>query len=233
LIVDDDSQARQYYQMLLESSHPTYRILQAENGRQAIAILGSETPAFILLDLMMPDMNGFEVLSWIRAEPRTQRIPVLLISGRLLDYDDIQRLNYFHTVFLTKNILNQDEIVAFLKKIEDESWPIPQSTSLLVKRALVYLHQNYSLPISRKKIAESVGVTENYLSQIFRQETSLSPWDYLNRYRIHRAKEILLQCDDPVANVAFKVGFTDPAYFSRVFHKLTGCSPLEFRQSRQ
>ncbi len=233
LIVDDDSQARQYYQMLLESSHPTYRILQAENGRQAIAILGSETPAFILLDLMMPDMNGFEVLSWIRAEPRTQRIPVLLISGRLLDYDDIQRLNYFHTVFLTKNILNQDEIVGFLKKIENESWPIPQSTSLLVKRALVYLHQNYSLPISRKKIAESVGVTENYLSQIFRQETSLSPWDYLNRYRIHRAKEILLQCDDPVANVAFKVGFTDPAYFSRVFHKLTGCSPLEFRQSRQ
>jgi YesN/AraC family two-component response regulator len=101
----------------------------------------------------------------------------------------------------------------------------------LVKQALVYLHQNYSFPISRKNIAEAVGVSENYISQIFRQETTLSPWDYLNRYRIHRAKELLLQSDDSVTNIAMKVGFNDPAYFSRVFHRLTGASPLEFRQA--
>jgi AraC-like DNA-binding protein/two-component sensor histidine kinase len=232
LIVDDDAQARQYYQKLLGTSHPDYRILQAENGRQAISILKNETPAFILLDLMMPDMNGFEVLSWIRAETRTQRIPVLLISGRLLDYDDVQRLNYFRTVFLTKDILSRDEVLAFLSKIEDESWPMPQPTSLLVKQALVYLHQNYALPISRKKIAEAVGVTENYISEIFRLETALSPWDYLTRYRIHKAKELLLRNDDTVTNIALRVGFNDLAYFSRVFHRLTGTSPLEFRQTR-
>jgi len=231
LIVDDDAQARLYYQKLLETSRPNHRILHAENGRQAISILNDETPAFILLDLMMPDMNGFEVLSWIRAETRTQRIPVLLISGRLLDYDDVQRLNYFRTVFLTKDILNRDEVLAFLNKIEDESWPMPQPTSLLVKQALVYLHQNYALPISRKKIAEAVGVTENYLSEIFRQETALSPWDYLTRYRIHKAKEMLLRSDDTVTNIALRVGFNDLAYFSRVFHRLAGTSPQEFRQS--
>ena len=231
LVVDDDAQARQYYLQLLESSHPKHRILQAESGSQAISILSSETPAFILLDLMMPEMNGFEVLSWIRAEPRTQSIPVLIISGRLLDFEDIQRLNYFRTVFLTKDILNQDETLAILSKIEDESWPMPQHTSLLVKQALVYLHHNYSLPVSRKNIADAVGVSETYISQIFRQETTLSPWDYLNRYRIHKAKELLLQSDDSVTNIALKVGFNDPAYFSRVFHKLTTKSPLAFRQT--
>lgn len=231
LIVDDDAQARQYYVKLLESSHPNFRILQAENGRQAISILGSETPSFILLDLMMPEMNGFEVLSWVRANARTQGIPVLLISGRLLDYNDIQRLNYFRTVILTKDILNQDETLAFLQKMENESWLIPQPTSLLVKQALAYLHQNYALPISRKNIAEAVGVSENYISQIFRQETSLSPWDYLSRYRIHKAKGLLSQSDDTVTNIALKVGFNDPAYFSRVFHKLTGNTPLEYRQN--
>lgn len=231
LIVDDDFQSRQFYIKLLEAGHPGYRVLQAENGRQAISILGSETPAFVLLDLMMPEMNGFEVLSWIRAEPRTQCIPVLVVSGRLLDYGDIQRLNYFKTAFLTKDILSQDETLTLLKKLEEEDWPMPQPTSLLVKQALVYIHQNYTLPISRKNIAEAVGVSENYISQIFRQEAGLSPWDYLNRYRIHKAKELLMQSDDSVTHIALKVGFNDPAYFSRVFHKITGNSPLEFRQT--
>jgi AraC-like DNA-binding protein/two-component sensor histidine kinase len=231
LVVDDDAQTRQYYIQLFKTSHPDHRILQAENGRQAIAILASETPALILLDLMMPEMNGFEVLSWIRAEERTRGIPVLLISGRLLDYADIQRMNYFRTVFLTKDILNQEETLSLLDKMEDETWPMPQPTSLLVKQALVYIHKNYSFPISRKYIAEAVGVSENYISQIFRQEVTLSPWDYLNRYRVHKAKELLLQSDDSITNIALKVGFNDPAYFSRVFHKLTGISPLGFRQN--
>lgn len=231
LVVDDDAQARQYYIQLLKSSHPNHRILQAENGRQAIATMANETPALILLDLMMPEVNGFEVLSWIRAEERTRGIPVLLISGRLLDYADIQQMNYFRTVFLTKDILNQEETLTLLNKMKDDDWPMPQPTSLLVKQALVYIHKNYSFPISRKNIAEAVGVSENYISQIFRQEITLSPWDYLNRYRIHKAKELLLQSDDSITNIALKVGFNDPAYFSRVFHKLTGISPLEFRQT--
>jgi signal transduction histidine kinase/AraC-like DNA-binding protein/ABC-type sugar transport system substrate-binding protein len=232
LIVDDDAQARQYYQKLLEISHPHCQILQAENGRQAIAILSSETPALILLDLVMPEMNGFEVLAWVRAEARTQRIPVLLISGRLLNYEDVQRLNYFRTVFLSKDILSQEETLGLLSQVGDESWPMPQPTSLLVKQTLIYLHQNYALPISRKNIAEAVGVTENYISEIFRQETTLSPWDYLNRYRIHKAKEMLLNSNESVTQIALKAGFNDPAYFSRVFHKLNGVSPLEFRQVR-
>lgn len=231
LIVDDDPQARQFYINLLKTSHPHFRILQADNGRQAISILSSESPALILLDLMMPEMNGFEVLSWIRAEERTRCIPVLIISGRLLDYADIQRMNYFRTVFLTKDMLDRDETLALLGNLEDDTWPMPQPTSLLVKQALVYLHQNYSFPISRKNIADAVGVSENYISQIFREETTISPWDYLSRYRIHKAKELLLQSDDSVTNIAIKVGFNDPAYFSRVFHKLTGTSPLEYRQS--
>ena len=228
LVVDDDPQARRFYINILEKSLSNHRVLQAENGQQAISILKSETPALILLDLIMPEMNGFEVMAWIRSEARTRCIPVILISGRLLDYDDIQRLNYFRTVFLTKNILTQDETLEFLKR--DETWIMPQPTSLLVKQALVYLHQNYFHPISRKQIANELGVSENYLSQIFRQETMLSPWDYLNRYRIHCAKELLTQTDERITQIGLKVGFNDPAYFCRVFHKLTGYSPQDYRQ---
>jgi signal transduction histidine kinase/AraC-like DNA-binding protein/ABC-type sugar transport system substrate-binding protein len=230
LVVDDDPQARNYYQKLLESSHPSSRIILAENGSQALQILRDETPAFILLDLIMPEVDGFTVLEWVRNEVRTQHIPVIVISGKLLNYEDIQRLNYYKTVFVTKGILTEDETIMFLGQIEGESRSLPQPTSLLIKQVLAFLHQNYSQPIKRRDIADAVGVSENYLSQIFRQEITISPWDYLNRYRIHKAKGMLSQTQDTITRIATQVGFNDSAYFSRVFRKLTGHSPHEFRQ---
>jgi signal transduction histidine kinase/AraC-like DNA-binding protein/ABC-type sugar transport system substrate-binding protein len=228
LVIDDDPQARRYYIDLLEKSFSNHRVLQAENGRQAVEILKTETPAFILLDLIMPEMNGFEVLAWVRSEPRLRCIPVFLISGRLLEYEDVQRLNHYRTAYLTKDILTQDETLAFLRR--EDTWMMPQPTSLLVKQALAFLHQNYTHTISRKQIADELGVSENYLSQIFRQETTLSPWDYLNRYRISQARNLLTQTDERITQIGLKVGFNDPAYFCKVFHKLTGYSPQEFRQ---
>jgi YesN/AraC family two-component response regulator len=59
------------------------------------------------------------------------------------------------------------------------------------------------------------------------------PWDYLNRYRILRAKELLRKTSENIGNVALQVGFKDQAYFSRVFHKLTGLSPQNYRESQE
>ncbi len=232
LIVDDDPQALEHYRELLSQSYPQNRLIFANAGRQALEILQDETPALILLDLMMPEVDGFTVLEQVRSEPRTQQVPVVVISGKLLNYADIQRLNYYKTIFYTKGILTRAETLDFLSKVDGETRVLPQPTSQLVKQSLAFLHQNYTRPITRKEIARVVGVSENYLSAIFRQEITISPWDYLNRFRIHKAKELLMQTQDTVTHIASQVGFNDAAYFSRVFHKLTGQSPLEYRQSR-
>jgi AraC-like DNA-binding protein len=76
-----------------------------------------------------------------------------------------------------------------------------------------------------------VGVSEDYLSRVFSRELGVPPWDYLNRYRVLRAKELLRKTTENIGNVARQVGFKDQAYFSRVFHKLTGLSPQAFRDS--
>lgn len=231
LIVDDDPMARALYQKILQASHPATPLLVAENGRMALDHLKTYVPALILLDLMMPELDGFGVLEAVRSDPRTQRVPVLVLSGKLLTYEDIQRLNHLRTTLLTKGILEEAEMASLLDQIEGESRPLPQPTSQLVKQAQAYVHYNYAQAIGRKDIADAVGVSENYLSQIFRQETSISPLDYLNRVRIARAKEYLLKNDESITQIAVCVGYNDPAYFSRVFRKLTGCSPQEFRQA--
>ncbi len=233
LVVDDDPQARAYYHNLLAGRFPERSILLAENGAQALKILENEIPALILLDLLMPEVDGFTVLERVRGDLRTQHIPVVIISGKLLNYDDIQRLNYFKTIFYTKDLFSPEETIDFISQLEGDGPPLPQPVSLLVKQSLAYLHQHYGEPISRKEIADAVGVSENHLSKIFRQEISISPWDYLTRLRIHKAKELLLHTADTVTHIASQVGYSDSAYFSRVFNRLMGQSPVEFRQSRQ
>ena len=102
-------------------------------------------------------------------------------------------------------------------------------TSALVKRAVAYFQQNYHRPLSRWEIAGAIDVSEDYLSRLFRHELDISPWDYLNRYRILQAMQRLRCTGDDIATIARQVGFKDPAYFSRVFRKVTGLSPTVYR----
>lgn len=231
LIVDDDPECRRYYQKLLGNSISRRRVILAEGGKEALEILKEETPALILLDLLMPGVDGFDVLESVRGNTRTHGVPVIIISGKLLNFEDIQRLNHFKTLFATKDILSARETADFLDQLTGETEMLAQPTSMLIKQALGYLHQNFAQPIKRKDVAGAVGVNPNYLNRIFRQEMKLSPLDYLNRLRIRKAKELLCHSQETVTNIATQVGFDDAAYFSRVFHRVTGQSPQQFRQS--
>ncbi len=73
-------------------------------------------------------------------------------------------------------------------------------------------------------------MNKDYLTRIFHRELGISPWDYLNRYRIKRAKALLRTSHASITAIASQVGFADSAYFSRVFHKEVGCSPREYRE---
>ena len=229
LIADDDPQARDLYTQVVCEALPGYTIRAVENGAKLLHALELETPSLILLDLMMPEIDGFATLEMLRKDPRTAHLPVIVITGKKLSLDDIQRLDYAHVILHTKELLSPDETVDLLRKTLNGENGLSQPTSRLVKYALVYIHQNYSQPLTRKELAEKVGVSENYLSQIFHQELGISPWETVTRLRIQRAKELLLDKEDTITRVAMQVGFNDSAYFSRVFHKLTGLSPQEFR----
>ncbi|HSV85153.1 MAG TPA: ATP-binding protein, partial [Levilinea sp.] len=229
LVVDDDAEARQYYSKLLHQAQPNASVIEAENGRKALQAIAKTRPDLVVLDLMMPDIDGFAVLQSIRQDAATQHIPVIVYSGKLLTSKDIERLTYQKTVVFSKGILDDEEISAYLQTVEYDATPLPPATSQLTKQVLVYLHQHYALPVSRKDIAAAVCVSENYLSQIFHQEMRITPWDYLARLRIEQAKELLCKTDGSVTQIATQVGFNDSAYFSRVFGKLAGVSPKEWR----
>ncbi len=231
LVVDDDPQARGLYERLLTEAFPGVPLQFASDGQVALELLATLIPSLVILDLMMPRVDGFTVLEHIRKEPRLQLIPVLVMSGKLLTEDDARRLDYARVVFHSKDMLAPDEALAALRNVLNDSERLPQPTSALVKQIIAYLHQNYASALNRQHIARFVGVSERYLSEIFKQEIGLSPWEVLNRFRIQRARELLKMTDDSITDIAAQVGFDDPSYFGRVFNQQVGLSPKQYRQT--
>jgi len=231
LIVDDDPQARTLYHQLVTEAWPASTVREAEGGAQALALLEDQIPCLILLDLMMPEVDGFAVLEKVRADPRTHQVPVVVMSGKVLTFEDVQRLDYTRVTFHTKGLLSSEEAVASLQQSFKRERALCQPTSTLVKYTLAYLHQNYAQDLSRGELANAVGVSESYLSQIFHQEMGLSLWECLNRLRIQKAKALLRTGDELITTIARQVGFGDSAYFSRVFRRIVGQSPRAYREN--
>jgi YesN/AraC family two-component response regulator len=164
---------------------------------------------------------------------RTGLIPVIVITGKLLTFEDIQRLDAPKVVLQTKGMLSDRESAAEIQRVLAGSAPLPQPTSLLVKQAAAYIQQNHARSFSLIELADSIGVSKSYLSRIFKLDTGISLWDYLNRFRIQKAKELLLLTDASITAIAADVGYEDVSYFSRVFRELAGCSPRAYRQQAQ
>lgn len=231
LIIDDDHAARELYVRLAAQALPNYVIQTAESGRVALEQVARELPSMVILDLSMPEIDGFGVLTELRARPATQHIPVLIVSSRVLSLDDIKRLDQTHVTYQPKHILSEDEAVETLQRTLYGTEQLSQQTSALVRRAVAYLQQHYVQPLTRHDIASVVGVSKNYLSEIFHQELGISPWEYLNRYRVYQSKLLLYSTSYSITSIATQVGFDDSSYFGRVFHKYVGLSPTEYRES--
>ena len=232
-IIDDDPQALKYYQELLKDSLAEYHIQTIHGGREAVRLLEEATPDLVLLDLMMPDIDGFQVLEQLRNNIRTASIPVIIITGKILSYEDVKRLDTPKVVLQTKGILSDLESAAEIQRMLTPNGLLPQPTGRLVKQASAYIQQNYTRSFSLVELSNTIGVSKGYLSRIFKMDTGISLWDYLNRYRIQKAKELLLLTDESITAIAANVGYEDISYFSRVFREIVGCSPRAFRQQSQ
>lgn len=230
LIVDDEPQVRAELQVLAAACLPDCRVLPAADGETALALMEQEPPMLVLLDLAMPGLGGADVLDRMRADPRLRAVPVVVLSSKSLSQEDVRRLErHARVVFQSKGVWTEAEASAALHRALFGADHLPAHTGALVKRALAYLQQNYSRPLARWEIAAAVGVSEDYLTRVFNRELGISPWDYLTRYRVLHAKELLRTSQLSIGAVARAAGFKDQAYFSRVFSRHTGLSPQAYR----
>jgi AraC-like DNA-binding protein len=97
-----------------------------------------------------------------------------------------------------------------------------------VLKAVVYIHTHFAEFITRRDVADFVGLSERHLTRCFRQVMGITPITYLNRFRINQAKTMLATGKKEITEIALDVGFSSSGYFTRVFRDEVGVSPSAY-----
>ncbi|MDR2702213.1 MAG: helix-turn-helix domain-containing protein [Spirochaetaceae bacterium] len=188
--------------------------------------VGEINPLLIVFNSL--DVEGAAA---VRRYPLTMMVPIIMISSRVDNAVDVNSLSQLSRLIIChRAVVSSPEFRARIMAIVNGAEILPPHTGVLVKKALLNFDKHVKTHISRWKLADSVNVSEDYLTRIFHKEMGLPLWDYLNRYRIFLAAELLQQTDDTIQEVANKCGFQDQAYFCRVFKKIYGVSPGQTRK---
>lgn len=190
--------------------------------------------AIIALDQYSDKAQSLDgILTCLRAIRAKYQEPVIVCS-ETIDQSLVDSLSAIPNVMLVNScILESDEFAMRLRAVLGGAELLSPQTATIVKKAQLYLCQHATLPISRWQVAESVHTSEDYLTRVFKKQLGLSPWDYLNRYRVHLASSLLRNTGMSVNEVSIATGFQDQAYFCRVFKKVKGYSPIHLRSGRR
>ncbi len=231
LVVDDDPDTLDLHARLIQTHRANARVARARSGKEALTILQQQRVDLVVLDLMMPEMDGFELLQVMREHASLREIPVIVITGRMLNEADMARLSQGVTTVLSKGMFSADETLAHLQAALERRRRLSDQAQMLVRKAMAYIHSFYTHPLTRQDIANYVGMSEDYLTHCFRQELGATPVEYLNRYRVLQARRLLVETNKSITNIALETGFSSSSYFSRVFRKEVGQSPEEYRRA--
>ncbi len=191
-------------------------------------ILAEITPSLIVFEEI-----DDEAISKIRQNRKTVLVPILVLPEEIVDENAVEKLCTHPRVILCNR--GEAESEAFSQRVSEilsGGEILPTNTGALVKKAILYLNQNAPAQVVRWKLADTVHVSEDYLTRIFHREIGLSLWEYLNRFRICIATKLLLETNDSIYEIAERAGFQDQAYFCRVFKKIHGVSPGKIRQKK-
>lgn len=210
-------------------------IYEAENGQEVLDIIFKYQPDIVLLDIQMPKMDGITVMKKVA---NTDFKPLFIILSGYDEFKYAQKaLHYGAKDYLLKPVRAAD-ILGCINGLIDEylvadkennkNTEIEDSTPL-VREAKEYIKEHYTGNLTVKDVSEKIGISSGYLSTIFNQETGQSFVDYLNRTRIEHACVYLEQNYLKVYEIAYKVGFQDEKYFTKVFKKIMQLTPREYR----
>jgi len=216
-------------------------VATAENGKEGIKLIREHKPHFIFSDIAMPKMDGLKMIAALKSQ--FPNMLVTILTG-YRDFDYAQTaisLGVQRFLLKPSNMEEIEEAVSSMVKELQRAGSaergakgdkVSQASDFIVKEAIAYIEENYQEKVSLNDVAESTHVSQWHLSKLLNSSTGKSLSELLNDVRINKACEILLTTDTKISDLAEVVGFSDVAYFSRVFKKIIGMSPNEYRHNK-
>ncbi len=234
LIVDDERQIRLgLVEGVRWSDHGVGKVFAAENGQAALELFIAERPDVVISDIRMPGLTGLQLAERIRG--LGSDCAVILLTG-YADFEFARQAIRNGVIEYLLKPVNLDDLTAIVERVlgqdarSQSRASEPQPYSLWVRNAIDYVHWHYDQSINAERVAEHVQKTPNYFSGVFKREVGVSFSEFLNRYRIKRAMELLLNTNMPIYEVSERVGYSDYKHFVRKFVCYLGETPTAFRR---
>lgn len=220
---------------------------EASNGLEGAKLIKKLKPDIVITDIRMPIMDGLQMIKNLLDFSDTEYI---IVSG----YDDFKYAQQAIKLGVKDYLLKPIDDIEFyttlnkviqnvkLKKGKNEALEYKIFKEFTVKsnydgrikyiiEATEYIKANYSKDITLKEVAENLYISESYLSRLFKTYTSYTFIEYLTKYRMKIAINLLKDHRIKVYEVSELVGYNDPKYFSVIFKKYVGTTPMEFKYS--
>ncbi|NET36492.1 MAG: response regulator, partial [Cyanothece sp. SIO1E1] len=250
LIIEDNLDVLSYLKMCLADE---YNLSFAKDGQAGIDLAQKMIPDFVISDIMMPEKDGFEVCKTLKHDERTSHIPIILLTAKADQDSKLLGLRQGADVYLTKPFDKEElhvrisSLLQQRQKLRDHFLTRPPFNVL----EAVEQNNHTQQTLDEQFINRIRAIIENHLedsdfsvrqlcleanlsqSQLFRKLKALtgkSAIDFIRAIRLAKAKELLKSTNLPISEVAYKIGFADPLYFSRVFNNATGKSPTAYRK---
>lgn len=247
LITEDDDEVRCFLERELS---PHFKTRTAANGKDALRVLEEEEISLVVSDVMMPEMNGFELCRMIKSQLPFSHIPVILLTALT---DERQRIfgitggadDYiqkpFHTDYVKIKIIHllqerQKLRERLLEKLRDnklllsEPEKVESIDDAFLRKFAEQIEAVYADPeYNVEKLSETLGLSRGHLHRKIKELTGTSPVEFLRTYRLNKATQLLRQNAYTVSEVAYRTGFSSPAYFSKCFKAVYGVTPTEYQ----
>ncbi|MEL6863244.1 MAG: response regulator [Bacteroidota bacterium] len=252
LLVEDHPDMQAYLRSILS---PHFQIHIASDGQQALQYLHSHPlPDLIISDVMMPQMDGFELLRQVKSKDTYASIPVIMLTARAHEVDRLKALRIGVDDYMTKPF-SSDELIIRIKNLlrnldqrkqEKELAPSLSASSSAgtvlqrsTKKTLsqewlkkvegILLREITNKQYNLNHLADELNISISKLSRQIKAMTGLSPNKYFLEIRLYKAKRHLEARDfQTVAEVSYAIGFEDPHYFTKIYHKRFGKKPTSY-----
>jgi parallel beta-helix repeat protein len=244
LIVEDNADVRNYIRGYLENEN---RILEAVDGKNGLEKATEHIPDLVVSDVMMPEMDGFELCKELKTDERTSHIPIILLTAKSSDQDKIDGLetgadDYIMKPFDSKElqvrIKNLIEQRKKLREIFSREAEIPikkgkysQVDEQFLRNTMDIIHSHITEPeFSLEDFGKEIGMSRMQLHRKIKALTDYSPHQFIRFIRLKKAAELLNKGTGNVTEIAYDVGFNSLSHFAKAFREQFGKSPSEFNQ---
>ena len=246
LVVDDNHDMRQFLKGIFSKD---YTVVTAENGDKAKKILKNTPVDFVVTDLMMPKVDGLQLVQWIKKNPETDFIPVILLTAKTAIESRLEALEYGADDYVTKpfepeylrarvhNILVQRQQLEEsyrqrLMRLEstknDENVP---GDTFLAKLLNIMEKQLDNNTLTVDELVDEMGMGRTVFFNKLKSMTGLSPVEFIREMRIKRAAKLLKDPRYNITEVTYMVGMNDSRYFAKCFKSTYGVTPSEYRRN--